>query len=1030
MSFEYDAFISYSRGDRTFAAKLEVALEHYKVPKDVGATVRHLQVFRDEQDMVGSDYYESISEFLNASKKLIVICSPRAAASKFVDMEVEHFIEHRGFEHVVPVLIDGKPDNEATANEERAFPPALTDAREMPLAIRYDGIDLDRQKLDRNDFSDAWYTLLASLLDVSRSEIERRARKRRQAVIRNVILGLVLFSGAMGGLAIYAFMQQQIAEEQTKIAKAQRDAALVTQSLFLADLSQQQTREGNAVNGMLLALEALPESIASPNRPYVIEAEGALFAAVAANRERGFLAGHEGRVTFAEFSPDGTKILTASHDRTARIWHRNGTLVAVLEGHDGRVAHAAFSGDGRHIATVDMKGKVGLWRQDGQFVTWLDGGDRTLYHVHFSVNGDRLVTAGYSDIDGGNARIWDVDSRKQYRVLRSPAQARFAISNARFSGDGRYVIAGDRDRAAVVYDVQSGAEQVLLDHAPAGTYAAHDLAVDVMQPTVGAGLYYVTFSPDSKLALTASADQTARLWEIPSGRLLHVLDDHEGKVFHAEFSHDGTQVVSVGADGIGRLWDTRTGRNIRALRGHTDEIRHAAFSKDDRFIVTSSRDDTVRVWSTESGDQQHVLKAHVADVTHSDFSPNGELVVSTGDRTPRIWNLSSDLVTVLTGHDSSLATVDISSDGGRALTAPGGWVTADSNEAWLWDANSGRRIAALTHRGKVTHAAFSPDGMRVVTSSRDRTARVWDGRTGELIAEVPHVGGVGWAVFGRSSEQIVTAAGNLWSTPQTVRVIDVKTKRDVSRHQLHQAMVGYVAARPRHSQIASSSGNERTTRIWDVVEQREVVELKGEVLPVYSNDGKLLATHRSGAVLIRDGHQDTGMRVIDARSRVNAVTFSPDGSLIAIAYFDGVVGVYRTIDGTQLHQLEGHRDEVNHVAFSPDGMRLVSGSGKMEYTANARDLKIAHSEDDSVRVWDVASGKQIVQLSDHSGRIRYVGFTPDGKSVVTGSEDRTARISRLFESTQSLIDAANASLPRQLTASERQAFFLEGSLED
>ena len=105
-----------------------------------------------------------------------------------------------------------------------------------------------------------------------------------------------------------------------KSARASLTKAQITQSRFLASLSEQQTDNGNGTNGILLALEALPRSTAKPNRPYVVEAEAALFKAVQENREQHDLQGHTDAVIAAAFSPDGTRIVTASYDNTARVW--------------------------------------------------------------------------------------------------------------------------------------------------------------------------------------------------------------------------------------------------------------------------------------------------------------------------------------------------------------------------------------------------------------------------------------------------------------------------------------------------------------------------------------------------------------------------------------------------------------------------------------------------------------------------------------------------------------------------------------
>jgi WD40 repeat protein len=149
-------------------------------------------------------------------------------------------------------------------------------------------------------------------------------------------------------------IRKQLAES---LARAQ-----ITQSRFLASLSQQETDAGNMINGILLALEALPRSVANPDRPYVPEAEAALFRAVQENRELQNLQGHTDPVNSAAFSADGTRIVTASSDYTAQVWDAaSGLSLVVLQGHTDAVTSVAFSADGARIVTASYDHTVRVW---------------------------------------------------------------------------------------------------------------------------------------------------------------------------------------------------------------------------------------------------------------------------------------------------------------------------------------------------------------------------------------------------------------------------------------------------------------------------------------------------------------------------------------------------------------------------------------------------------------------------------------------------------------------------------------------
>src|SRR5262245_13146116 len=183
---EHDAFISYSRADRGFAAVFESALERYRPPRALRVPYRYLKVFRDEEDFTGTEYTSAVRRHLAASRKLIVICSPAARASRYVAEEIRLFAATRGAEHIIPILLYGIPNNEATPGREAdfGFPDALCDVMAMPLAASYLGYGPASRRVDRAPFDGAWLTVLANLYGIERSDLEQRERRRQQRLRR------------------------------------------------------------------------------------------------------------------------------------------------------------------------------------------------------------------------------------------------------------------------------------------------------------------------------------------------------------------------------------------------------------------------------------------------------------------------------------------------------------------------------------------------------------------------------------------------------------------------------------------------------------------------------------------------------------------------------------------------------------------------------------------------------------------------------------------------------------------------------
>ena len=188
----YQGFISYNRNDRAFGERLERALERYRIPRSFNLPMRRLKIFRDTDDMTGSSYARAIRAHLDLAQKLVVICSPRAAKSTYVAEEIQYFGENHSPEDIIPIIISGKASNEADDPEENAFSKPLLDLLGMPRAIDYR--DRINKAPDSRKNRDAWYDLLAGLLDMNRHDVEERDRinKRRVLQVYATIATLVL----------------------------------------------------------------------------------------------------------------------------------------------------------------------------------------------------------------------------------------------------------------------------------------------------------------------------------------------------------------------------------------------------------------------------------------------------------------------------------------------------------------------------------------------------------------------------------------------------------------------------------------------------------------------------------------------------------------------------------------------------------------------------------------------------------------------------------------------------------------------
>jgi len=279
-----------------------------------------------------------------------------------------------------------------------------------------------------------------------RKRLEAEAKAARRTRIAAFVIALIAVIAV--GAAIFGWHQAGVAE-------AQRNKALISQSKRLSTVSRQKTDEGHATLGMLLSLEALPKGDGK-DRPFVPDAEAALLNALFAQREKRILRGHTDAVNQARFSPDGLLIVTASRDRTARLWNAATGKTVTLEGHAGQVYGAEFSPDGKQVVTASSDKTARLWSIDtGESIT-LEGHEGDVYQASFSPDGRQVITASRDR----TARLWDAETGQMIFTLKGHKGDVYQTS---FSRDGTHVVTASEDKTARVWRrSETGLEEGLL----------------------------------------------------------------------------------------------------------------------------------------------------------------------------------------------------------------------------------------------------------------------------------------------------------------------------------------------------------------------------------------------------------------------------------------------------------------------------------------------------------------------------------------------------------------------------------------
>ena len=705
------------------------------------------------------------------------------------------------------------------------------------------------------------------------------------------------------------------------------------------------------------------------------------------------ITGHVAAVTSVAFSPDGKLIASGSADQTLKLWNAlTGQELLTIDGHTAGVTCVAFSPDGAQIVSGSDDTTIRVWDvTTGRNRLVLHGHESAVTCVAYSGDGTRLASGG----NKGKARVWDVATGKMSLTISVTTPFFSSIRDIVFSPDGAWIVVGT-DFSKVPFFFTTGKALISLWNAETGknakTFYGHTAAVTS-----------IDFSPDGTRIVSGSRDRTIRIWDIAGGSEIY-------KSFlpapRCLALNPAGQKIACGGSAIGSVtvWHMTSGRETLTFDTSTIRVGAMAFSPDGKRIaiaVLDVRDRQrvfdVRVLNAMTGMEVLTLKGHRDQVASVIFSPDGRRIASgSHDRTLKLWDANTgDEILTLTGHESGVTSVAFSPDGTRILSA------SLDRTLRLWETLTGRELLRLKgHTETVSHIAFSPDGTRIVSGSNDKTLRVWDTTSGlqTLVIELedvddsevspvfPVLGGLAFSPDGRQIVSGVSYGGLVGA----IRVWDARGSLRLLTLRGHRGDVNSVAFSPDGNRIVSGS-SDSTLKVWDAGTGKEVLVLTGHKSSVtsvaFSPDGdRIVSGSRDNTVRLWDTtsglqtlvieHEDVDDR--EARwgtSVVRSLAFSPDGRRIVGGGLDNTLKVWDSGTGKEILVLTGHKTSVTSVAFSPDGTRIVSGS-----------------RDNTVRLWDAGTGKEILVLTGHESSVTSVAFSPEGDRIVSGSYHRTPRV--------------------------------------
>lgn len=525
------------------------------------------------------------------------------------------------------------------------------------------------------------------------------------------------------------------------------------------------------------------------------------------------------------------------------------------------------------------------------------------------------------------------------------------------------------------------------------------------------------FAP--KARLLASCNDDLLIWDVAEGQLLKRIEQ-PCWVTALAFSDDGTILATGHDDGRVIFWDTRAYSKLGEIGAHPKPISAVAFAGNGEAVATAGEDRIVRVWDVASHRKLGELASHTDRIPALVWSPDGSLLISAGwDTSARVWSpAQSDPLILLNSHADQVTTLAFHPTANQVATAD------SDHDIHLWpDPVRGRSGQVLRgHADEIRSLAYSPDGTKLASAGADQVIHLWNVETGELLAgpnprgqhsiavfrngDTDYLGSTGGATFrlwnvtsgeeiataGDVAAQCVAADGNgrwlaVGGTDEFIRLYDLTASGTPPRLlEATKPPIGALAFSPTGNFLAHASPADGLVWLWNpadtksdavliLIEAADGCTLEGLA---FHPDGKHLAV--GGIDYLSTGDRDGAVCIWDLTTKTRSVTF--DLGVYSIAfdssarYLAGAGVTDRVIvwdlkTNDLIFELEGHTAKIQSVLFSPDGSYLLSGSDDM-----------------TVRVWDVLSGRLLIARAFDSP-VQSLAFSVDGQYLYAGLGNTT-----------------------------------------
>ncbi|MDI6101651.1 TIR domain-containing protein [Actinoplanes sp. NEAU-A12] len=1010
MTVSYNGFISYSHAaDGRLAPAVQRGLHHLAKPWN---RRRALWIFRDQTGLsVTPALWSSIQRAIDGSDYFVLMASPEAARSPWVNREIEHWVATKSADKILPVVTDGEWlwDRRARDFDEAstAVPPALRgvfDEEPLHLDLRW-ARDDQHLSLRHSRFRDAIAQLAAPMHGVSKDDLEgedvrqhRRAGRLRLAAVSSLAL-LALLASVTGVFAVQNAARANAsaieARRQQQEASVQRGSAAK-----FADQAQRQ--------------QELAEAQEARARDAAAEAQtqlGRADSAAARAREQERLAQRQNAL--ARESAKEMRRQQQRAEQQAEIARQQQKL-AREAGAEARQQEEIAKEQERlaNEAAAEARKQEKIAKEQERLANEAAAEARKQEKIAKEQEQRAKDAKAEAEQEKANAAREKANAaREKENAAREQANAsqqqRIAISR-RLVNEAKATLQ-DEPQTAMRLGI---AAQKIYPEAETRREVANLITSTRYAGSID-DVAAVEHGPDS-LLITLGKVGVVSLWNV-SNRAdpvrLATIGDPGPLNNRMSLSKDGKS-LSVVRDGVAQLWDVSDPSRPAIITTLPADRRYnsAVFSPDGRTLVTgdrTGRDGYATLWDvTDRGRPKQLSTLEGSSVSGDDFafSADGRTLVD-GNGDTHIWDVTDPAAPV------ARATINATYTNFSMALSPTAPLLAVGNglgELTLYDIDDTAnpvQTARLQYDNEtlMLSLAFSADGSVLASGDHDGRTILWQmGAYPRQIGDMPGVGGIESLAFSSDGRTLVTAdsadTAVLWNTTEFAAPRHLSA---VAAHTDRLLALSYGS----DGRSMTTLGADGAAAFWDVTDRERPVQRATVPIPgltafgraVISPDGRTIANSAAEGVVNLTDVSDPAKPSAPATVRTgvsspSVLAFSPDGRTFVI----GGAGKLELWDlpggaaATRLTTLTFTTSSVGEVVFSPDGRTM------------------AVSAIQTVSLWDVtnrAAPKQLSVLSGHGNTVLAVRFSPDGTKVLTGSFDHTAI----------LWDVSDPAKPRRLT---------------